>query len=174
MTTSDRFPTCLAFTLQEEGGKVNNPADPGGATNKGITHATYTAWRTQQGLPIQSVALMADAEVQAIYQAGFWDANQCASLPAPVDACVFDFAVNAGSHSAKVLQTALGVTADGSIGPATLAAANAADPQALASELLALRESYYQQIAQLNPSLAVFLAGWLNRVQALRQFISTP
>ena len=169
MSTSDRFSACLAFTLKEEGGYVNNPADPGGATNQGITQAAYDAYRHSQGQPPALVRNITAAEVQAIYLTNYWQAMQCGSLPAPIDLCVFDFGVNAGPvRAVRYLQIGLGITADGQIGPETLAAAGKAAPQALADRLLQARCTYYRQIVAAHPDQAQFLDGWLERVAHLR------
>ena len=166
---TDRFPTCLAFVLKAEGGFVDNPNDPGGATNKGVTQRVYDAYRANLCEDPRGVLLIADDEVSDIYQSEYWTPTSCDQLPAGVDLCVFDFAVNAGDQrSEKVLQQALGVTVDGQIGPQTIAAAQAADPRALASRMLDLRAAFYQQLAIDKPSEAEFLDGWLNRVAALR------
>lgn len=122
----NNFPACLAITLSHEGGWADHPRDPGGATMKGITLATYRQYRP--GATKAQLRAITDAEVQAIYRRGYWDAVRGDDLPAGVDLVAFDAAVNSGpSRGAKWLQTALGVTADGKIGPKTLAAADRAN-----------------------------------------------
>ena len=64
---SNEFEQALKFVLEREGGYVNNPNDPGGATNKGITQSTYYNWLKAKGLPNKSVKLITDAEVKEIY-----------------------------------------------------------------------------------------------------------
>lgn len=123
----DNFQRCLAITLAHEGGWADHPRDPGGATMKGITLATYRQYRP--GATKAHLRAITDAEVQTIYRRGYWDAVRGDDLPAGLDLVAFDAAVNSGpSRGAKWLQTALGVTADGKIGPKTLAAAGRADP----------------------------------------------
>ena len=169
---SSRFAVCLAFVLQAEGGFVDNPADPGGATMHGVTQAVYDAYRAKLGLDPRSVALIADSEVSDIYQSEYWTPICGDQLPVGVDLCVFDFGVNSGvGHSAKYLQEAVGVTADGAIGPQTIAAVQAAAPVTLANQLLDMRAAFYQQVVTENPSEAEFLSGWMNRVAALRALI---
>jgi lysozyme family protein len=166
---TDRFPNCLAFVLKAEGGFNDDPADPGGATNKGVTQRVYDAYRTKNGLPTQSVELIEDGEVSDIYKSEYWEPTSCDQLPAGVDLCVFDFAVNAGdTRSEETLQQALEVTVDGQIGPQTITAAQAADPLALANHMLDLRKAFYQALVVRKPADAKFLNGWLNRVAALR------
>lgn len=100
----DAFRTALSFTLRWEGGFVNHPKDPGGATNYGVTQATYNTWRSGKGLPQRSVQEITREEVEAIYRELFWipiggEALAKKSLPLAVSA--FDFAVNSGVGRAK-------------------------------------------------------------------------
>jgi len=92
----DNFAACLAHTLRYEGGYVNNPLDPGGKTNKGITQRTYDGWRSKQGLYHRDVRFIDDKEVQAIYRRDYWDAVKGDDLRPGVDLAVFDYAVNSG------------------------------------------------------------------------------
>ena len=99
--------------------------------------------------------------VTPLYKARYWDACKCDDLPRGVDYAVFDAAVNMGpSRASKLLQAALGVTADGSIGRATIAAAAAADPAELLDAFSQGKEAFYQSLA----TFQTFGKGWLNRV----------
>jgi lysozyme family protein len=170
---TDRFGACIPFVLKEEGGYTDNPADPGGATNCGITANTFIAWLDKHQQPRRPVKTITSAEVLQIYRECYWDVMQCAALPAPVDLAVFDFGVNAGpARSIKYLQLALGITADGVIGAATLSTANRTDAKAIALRLLDLRNAYYRQIVAAQPSLHVFLDGWFERVASIRDLIN--
>lgn len=100
MTASNRL-ACLKFTLQYEGGKVDNSADPGGRTNKGITELTYDEFRKSQGLAAQSVYLMTDQEMNEIYRQQYWDTIGGDTLPKGVDLALFDYAVNSGPARAS-------------------------------------------------------------------------
>ena len=105
----------------------------------------------------------------AIYHRDYWLPVRAHELPSPAGEVIFDIAVNNGkARAAKWLQEALGVTVDGFIGPRTLEAAEKADPAALAKALLARRAAFYRSIAR--GGRAKFLAGWLNRNEALRKF----
>ena len=97
----DNFAACLAAVLRYEGGFVNHPADPGGATMKGVTQAVYDRFRRTRGLTPQSVRLILDSELQAIYRLQYWDAVNGDTLDKGVDLAVFDPAVNSGSARAK-------------------------------------------------------------------------
>lgn len=117
------FQTALNFVLQTEGGYVNDPEDNGGATNQGITQRVYDAWRTHEGLVPRSVKDINSYEVAVIYKLQYWDAVKGDFLPAGVDYCVFDFAVNSGpTRAIECLQRALNVADDGHIGFVTLTA----------------------------------------------------
>ena len=123
----DNFEVCLAFTLKAEGGYVDNPADPGGATNMGITLATLRQWSDDQDLGPAQVEEMTQRTAKAIYRSLYWNPLRADALPVGVDLSVFDMGVNAGIwRSARLLQAALGFTGeevDGCVGPDTLAAA---------------------------------------------------
>lgn len=158
---SARFDACLAHVLRAEGGYVDLPADPGGATNMGITRGTLAAWR---GRPVskQEVRDLSRAEAGAIYQAQYWQPMRCEELPAGVDLMVFDFGVNAGPvRSVKLLQRSALVRDDGAIGPITLEAVAYADPLVLITRLARGREKYYRALGN-----EVFLSGWMNRTMA--------
>lgn len=167
------FPAALAFTLPEEGGYDDNPDDHGGATDYGITQAVYDAYRTGLNLPTQSVSLIGQSEVSDIYQTEYWTPMGGNNLSSPLDVVCFDSAVNCGvSRASKWLQIALGVVADGVVGPKTLAALQwAGTPQSIANNVINQRELFYQQDASNNPSQQQFLAGWENRIAALRKVV---
>lgn len=169
---SEAFDEALAFALRWEGGYVNHPSDPGGATNRGVTQGTYDRYRGTKGLAKQSVKLITSAEVHDIYESMYWDVARCAELPWPVSGAQFDAAVNAGPKQAtQLLQRAAGVSADGVIGPKTLAAIMAMPSQDLALRCCDERQKFYQSLVNRKPSLGVFLKGWTNRVNALRNLI---
>jgi len=93
---NSNYEHCLKLTLVYEGGWSNHPADPGGATMKGVTQRVYDDYRRRQGLPSQSVRSLSDTELRAIYRRGYWDAVSGDTLPAGLDCSVFDLAVNSG------------------------------------------------------------------------------
>jgi hypothetical protein len=160
-----RFLTCLATVLRHEGGFVNDPQDPGGATNLGITAATLAAWR---GAPVtaEEVRALTEEEAREIYRARYWNRLRCDDLPAGLDLQVFDIGVNAGPGvAAKLLQRAVGVAADGAIGPVTLAAARAADARPAIDRMARLREEHYRGLS----GFARFGRGWLRRTDEVRR-----
>ncbi|WP_246677573.1 glycosyl hydrolase 108 family protein [Mesorhizobium sp. B2-3-12] len=94
--------------LAHEGGYSNHPADPGGATMKGVTQRVYDGYRKSKGLSTRSVKGIQTAELNEIYDRQYWDAVKGDLLPAGVDYVVFDGAVNSGpGRSIMWLQQAL-------------------------------------------------------------------
>jgi lysozyme family protein len=94
--TAENFQACLAFTLKQEGGRSDNPRDPGGRTNQGVIQRTYDAYRASKGQTPRAVYAMTQAERDEIYRREYWGKVTGNSLPPGVDLCVFDFAVNSG------------------------------------------------------------------------------
>ena len=138
----ENYAKSLAQVLKYEGGYVDHPKDPGGPTNKGVTQAVYDNWRKSQNFSIQSVRAIADSEVAAIYKNLYWDRISGDLLPSGVDFAVFDFAVNSGvSRAAKTLQSVVGVTQDGVIGPATIQATKTYVAMTVTNKRLAFMQS---------------------------------
>lgn len=154
------FDRALAFVLEHEGGYVNDPADPGGETNLGISRRAY---------PEEDIKGMTKARAAEIYRADYWRPARCEALPAPLALAVFDSAVNMGvAAAAQLLQRAIGAEVDGLIGPNTLARAEEADPRQAATDLLAWRLARY---ARLDTS-PTYMRGWSRRVLALQARLS--
>ena len=169
------FADSLPFVLRWEGGYVDHPNDPDGATNKGVTQRVYDRWRSRQGLPERDVRQITDAEVHAIYEQNYWLASGCDALPADLRLVHFDTAVNMGiGRSVRILQGVLGCSVDGDFGPRTRAAATGCDPAAALAAYCDEREAYYRRLAERKPKFRVFLEGWLNRLNALRREVGLP
>lgn len=173
----DAFPLALKFTLFAEGGYSDNPEDGGGPTNYGITQATWDAYTTAHGLAPSPVAGIPLSTAETIYRHLYWDAGHCDAMPAHLGICHFDWCVNHGViGAAYTLQAALRVSQDGIIGPVTLAAiASAAQANrtgVIVARYLTLRDQWYRADVAQNPSQAVFLEGWLNRVDNLRDYLA--
>lgn len=98
---SGNFARCLAHTLEFEGGWSNHPADPGGATMRGVIQRVYDSYRTGKGLPRQTVRNISEAELQEIYRRDYWDKVHGDRLAAGVDLATFDFGVNSGPGRAN-------------------------------------------------------------------------
>lgn len=154
------FASSLAHVLKHEGGWADHPRDPGGATMKGVTLATYSDWLGRQATKDELRAI-SDEHLRTIYKARFWDAVRGDELPSGVDYVVFDMAVNSGpGRAARMLQAAVGATPDGAIGPKTLAAVQAQDPAALIAAFQRSRQNFLEAL----PTFDAFGKGWTRRV----------
>ncbi len=163
------FAQSLPFVLRWEGGFVDHPADPGGATNRGVTQKVYDSWRASNGQAQRSVRELLDSELSAIYEQNYWRAARCGELQDKLDLVMFDTAVNMGVRRAvNFLQEAVGCQVDGGFGGATLAAVQCCDPGHALLKYCNTREDYYRRLVSAKPDLGVFLRGWLNRLNALR------
>ena len=172
---SDALEPALRFVLGWEGGFVDHPNDPGGRTNKGVTQKVYDGWRARQGLPAQDVKGIADAEVHAIYAGDYWLPPRCDLLQSPLDMVQFDTAVNMGvGRAVRFLQACVGCSVDGGFGPGTERAVAGCDTTAVLAAYCQRREDFYRGLVQRDPKLAVFMKGWLNRLNALRAEARVP
>lgn len=155
------FEQCLALTLREEGGFVNDKRDPGGMTNLGVTRATYEQW-VGRHVTDDEMRKLTLHDVQKIYKVNYWDRVRGDELPIGVDMAVFDLAVNSGtSRAAKFLQQALAMPSDGIIGPKTIAAAYQRDPEELIEQICRERLQFLKQLS----TWKTFGKGWSGRVE---------
>lgn len=160
---NNNFEKALALVLEHEGGYVNHPKDPGGATNKGVTQAVYDAYRKMRGRGPMSVKFITDEELRAIYKFQYWDKVQGDFLPTGLDYAMFDFAVNSGvGRASKYLQAVLGVEQDGQIGARTLAAIHS--PSAVINALCDRRIGFLRNLK----TFLTFGKGWTRRVTDVR------
>ncbi len=162
----NRFETCVAFILRHEteynadGVSVkveHDKKDPGGTTKYGIDQ------RSHPHINIETLSL---DQAKRIYFDGEWTQCRCSELQPPWDLAVLDTAVNVGSHRAILwLQEAVGVKADGFIGPKTIAAVNASTAGEF-SDFINRRKHYYETEVKTVLRLR-YLKGWLARVADL-------
>lgn len=110
MSEAEVFQRALAFVLRWEGGYVDHPQDPGGATNMGITQATYDRWRRSQGLPTRPVRDISREEAAAIYRVWYWAplAARYAKQDPALALALFDLSVNSGLGRAREALSAAG------------------------------------------------------------------
>lgn len=171
-TLDPRFAALLDFVLRWEcaydprtGAVIveNVAGDPGGLTKYGIDA------RSHPGVDIPHLTRAAAAE---IYYRRYYIGSRAAELPDGLSDAHFDAAVNVGAARAtKLLQEALGLRVDGAFGPLTLAAAYRCAPEPAVRRLLDARADFYRDLGS-RTTAHRFLGGWLNRVAALRRFIS--
>jgi len=157
------FDIALRHVLAFEGGYVDHPDDPGGATNLGITRETLARYR---GRPVSKTEVRALDVTTArdIYRRFYWDTLRCNDMPAGVDLALFDGGVNQGTgRAARLLQKALNVGVDGIIGPVTLGGVRDADPRKLLDEFMALRMQAYGRLSRL---FRTFGLGWSRRLMS--------
>lgn len=148
------FDQAFAKLIGHEGGYVNDPKDPGGETKYGISKRAYP------NLDIASLTVDAAKE---IYRRDYWDRAGADRYDPAIGFQVFDAAVNSGIVQAvKFLQRAVGVTADGLAGPATVAAV-----QALPASVVVAR--FNAERLEFMTSLGIwdrFGKGWARRIAA--------
>lgn len=171
--------------IAREGGYVNDPDDPGGATNFGVTIHTMR----RLGLDLTGDNRVTSADVRAlsrtqarqIFIDHYFHAPQISKLPEVLHATVFDMQVNAGSHAIRILQkliTNMGfpARADGQIGPKTRDAARQAAlaaPDHIADAYGIARRNYYYALADRRPKSRKYArrrdggkGGWITRAEA--------
>src|ERR1700742_4529180 len=159
------YEDALARLLAHEGGYTNHPADPGGATNFGITLADFRKY-VKPGATAADVRAMKVADAKVIYRAKYWEAQRGDELPPGVDYVVFDYGVNSGiGRSGKVLRRLLKLAdATSVVDAAVIAAARAADPKALVTEICDERLRFLQSLK----TWGVFGKGWGRRVAEVK------
>jgi len=169
----ENWPFAFQQMIKHEGGFTDDPRDLGnrlpdgrpGSTNLGVTQRAWEAYIGRQVTHEEMKALTPD-QVNPFYKAKYWDAVRADDLPDGVDYVVFDMAVNSGPYRAGItLQQAVGVFQDGAIGPKTIAAAQAIDPEKLVEDFCVRRLEFMQSL----PSWADFGKGWSRRVDEVAE-----
>jgi len=160
----NNFDECLGIILKHEGGWSDHPSDPGGATMKGVTLETYSRHIGRQASK-DELRNIPYEHLRDIYKNKFWNLCKCDDLPLGLDLCVFDMAVNSGpSRAAKMLQSVVGTTPDGAIGPKTIEAvlskANTNSVAFLIEQFQKARQHYLESL----PTFPTFGKGWTRRV----------
>jgi lysozyme family protein len=162
---TSRFHHAVEVVLQHEGGFAHHPKDPGGATKFGITRETLSRARGRSA-SAEDVRALTRPEAVTVYRGLYWDVVRADELPPGLDLAVFDLAVNSGPvRATRMLQTVLGVAADGIVGPETLSAAWQSDPVETIRRLTRARLGFLGRLA----TWPVFGRGWRRRVLAVEQ-----
>ena len=162
--------------IRREGGYVNHPADRGGPTKYGITQTTLDRWWLDvDGPPLPNVRDMPESLARDIYRHRYYLEPGIDKLPEMIQPIVFDAAVNHGPKRAIEMVQAACMAAghdpgpiDGIVGPRTIAAAERY-ARAFLDHLIDSREVLYREIVERDPSQAVFLDGWMNRLAEFRE-----
>lgn len=174
--------------IRREGGYVNDPDDPGGATKYGVTIGTLQrlAFDTNDDGQVDTRDVRALSREQAaeIFKKQYFERPNIGMLPEPLQPSVYDMNVNAGNNAVKILQRLLGefgfmTIADGAIGPNTARMAALAlteAPDFLVDAYGIARRNYYYALADAKPALRKFArnrdggkGGWIVRAE---EFIS--
>lgn len=161
------------FILSWEGGFSDHPADRGGATNKGVTIAT---WRKQGydkngdgKIDVKDLKLITEKDaINVVMKPHYWnrwkgDDIRCQSLAN----ILVDWVWGSGAHGIIEVQKMLGVKADGIVGAKTLEALNAKDTKLFFAEVKKRRIAFLQGIVRSMPSQKIFLKGWMNRLNCI-------
>lgn len=160
----------IPFILKWEGGYVHHKNDKGGATNKGVTFATWEQYCKRKGkhANLTSLRHMTNAEWEEIFTEMYWEKCGADNIESQrVANLIVDWAWMSGLGIIKRMQRLVGMNADGIVGPKTLAAINGKSGITLMGQLRLEREAYYRSIVNARPSQKVYLQGWLNRLDAL-------
>ena len=135
----ENFDKAVEFVLAHEGGYVCDPFDPGGETRWGISKRAH---------PTVDIRNLTREGAIAIYKASYWNAMKCDDYPWPIDAILFDTAVNQGPSYAAMI----------------------AFNGVKAFDLLFARLKNYSAIVKRRPASARYLRGWINRILDLYEF----
>lgn len=158
------FDYSLSVLLQEEGGVSEHAADPGGLTNLGVTKRAYEDYMGRKVTADEMRALTPET-AGPFYRKGYWQVIRGDSLPAGVDLCVFDCAVNSGPGQAgRFLQRAVGALADGVVGDKTIMLVHATSPEKVIDSVCDQRLVMMRKL----PTWGVFGTGWAARVGRIR------
>jgi lysozyme family protein len=190
-SANDSFKLGIAFVLEHEGGFVDDPDDPGGATNLGISLRWLRSVGEDLGdidgdgdVDADDIRALTPDKAQLLYFKKFWVEPCVERLPGPVAVAAFDFAVNAGPRQAvKCLQDAHNalcspdLICDGALGPRTIRAveefcSRPYGAERLADKYLFRRIGFYQDLVGKRPQFLKYLRGWTNRVLALENVIN--
>jgi len=167
------FLTSLNYCLKNEGKFVNNPSDPGGATNMGVT---IGEWSKFKGFPAQvsDIEKLTMQDVIPFYRQTFWKVMDGDNITKQsIATAIFDFCVNQGQYQAIKLaqQTCIdlggSLTADGVMGPKTIYALNTCNTKDFLQKYRDNLVQRYQRLAVKNPDLETFLHGWTNRADKI-------
>ena len=156
------------FILKWEGGFVNDPNDSGGATNKGVTLATFRRYKGESA-SVDDLKAITDEDWNAIFKTMYWDKVKANEINSQAVAnLLVDWYWMSGTNAIKYVQRLIGTTEDGIVGKQTLARLNAKG-DGLVLPIYNYRKDFYHRIVASRPSQKRFLRGWINRLNALME-----
>lgn len=161
---NDNFDKALQLVLKHEGGFVDHPRDPGGATNQGVTLQTFRRF-FGPSKTVDDLRGITSEQLAHVYRSGYWDKCRCDQLPGGVDYAVFDVAVNSGpGRAAKFVQAAVDANQDGVIEGNTLELVDTQDAAQIINAICDKRLAFLQGLGTFD----VFGKGWTKRVAEVR------
>lgn len=166
------FDRAIQWIKKHEGGYVDHPSDPGGATKYGITRRTLASWRGVKlvHLPKSEVKKLTWAEAKAIYKKNYWDKCKADQLPVGIAYCLFDFTINSGLNRAvRHIQTITGASVDGDIGDETIKAIHRYISMRGETQLIKAYCSSRLSFMQSLKTWGTFGNGWETRVTQVEQ-----
>ena len=155
------------FILRWEGGYINDQADLGKQTNKGVTLSTYRSV-FGKNKTVSDLKKITDEQWEFIFKKFYWDKWKADDIKDQnVANILVDWLWCSGSYGIKIPQRVLGVSVDGIVGSKTIAAINARDGRELFDTIKQERKDYIDRICQTRPQNKKFKKGWLNRINSL-------
>ena len=167
-----KIETLWPFILSWEGGFANVPGDRGGATKYGVTISTWKAQGYDKDgdgdIDIDDLRLITPQDAMEICRKNFWNRWKADQIKSQSVANILvDWVWGSGANGIKIPQRMLGVAADGIVGPKTLQALNAHNPQKFFKLIKERRRKFFKDIVKNNPSQKVFLKGWNRRLDCI-------
>jgi lysozyme family protein len=161
---NENWEKSFQMVLKSEGGFVNNPKDPGGMTNLGVTKKVWEEFVGHEVDEAEMRALTPEL-VKPLYKKNYWDKIKGDQLPIGVDYAAYDLSVNSGTgRAAKYLQRIAGVPDDGAIGPKSVEAIQSCDPDQTVDALCDMRLEFLKRL----PTWDTFGKGWGRRVEEVK------